>query len=87
MHKALPGSRMVCRDEQYKNKAMIYYTFLKYSQLLKQARMLSSRTDQERDVIAGSRKIRQFQKDFRRLFDIFKDIMLTELWPRNQGTV
>jgi hypothetical protein len=78
MHEALPSSRMVCRDEQYKNKAMIYYTLLKYSQLLRQARMLSSRTAQERDAITGSRKIRQVQKDFRRLFDLFKEIMLTE---------
>ena len=78
MHEALPNSRMVCRDEQYKNKAIIYYTLLKYSQLLRQARMLSSRSARERDAIAGSRKIRQVQKDFRRLFELFKEMMLSE---------
>src|SRR6202012_373679 len=67
MHEALPNARMVCRDEQYKNKAIIYYTLLKYAQLLGQARMLSARSAEEHDEIASSRKVRQVRRDFRRL--------------------
>lgn len=84
MHEALPNARMVCRDEQYKNKAIIYYTLLRYSQLLRQARMSATRSARERDVIAGSRKVRQVRKDFRRLFDLYKEIMLSESFA--QGT-
>src|SRR5207237_134501 len=31
LHEALPKARLVCRDEQYKNKAIIYYTLEKYA--------------------------------------------------------
>ncbi|KAE9965238.1 hypothetical protein EG328_009887 [Venturia inaequalis] len=78
MVEALPNARMVCRDEQYKNKAIIYYTLLKYSALLKQARIQASRSQHEAQRISQSRKVRQVQRDFKRLFELFKNILISE---------
>jgi hypothetical protein len=78
MEEALPNARMVCRDEQYKNKAIVYYTLLKYSGLLESARMQSSRSLADADAIYASKKVRQVQKDFKRLFELYKNILLSE---------
>jgi hypothetical protein len=78
MIEALPNARMVCRDEQYKNKAIIYYTLLKYSALLKQARIQASRSQHEARRISESKKVRQVQRDFKRLFELFKNILISE---------
>lgn len=78
MAEALPNARMVCRDEQYKNKAIVYYTLLKYSALLKQARIQASRSQHEAERISQSRKVRQVQRDFKRLFELFKSILISE---------
>lgn len=78
MAEALPNARMVCRDEQYKNKAIVYYTLLKYSALLKQARIQASRSQMEAQRISQSRKVRQVQRDFKRLFELFKNMMISE---------
>ncbi|KAF2100823.1 hypothetical protein NA57DRAFT_18051, partial [Rhizodiscina lignyota] len=80
LKEALPNARMVCRDEQYKNKSIIYYTLLKYSGLLRLAQSQSYRSDQEAHAIRTSKKIRQVQKDFKRLFEMFKSIMLSEMF-------
>lgn len=68
---ALPKARMVCRDEQYKNKAIIYYTLMKYSDLLQGA-------DQQ-----SSPRVRQLQRDFRRLFTLYSQILLSESFSRD----
>lgn len=78
MAEALPNARMVCRDEQYKNKAIVYYTLLKYSALLKQARIQASRSQYEAQRISQSRKVRQVQRDFKRLFELHKNILISE---------
>ncbi|KAJ9247389.1 hypothetical protein DTO207G8_8088 [Paecilomyces variotii] len=65
---ALPRARMVCRDEQYKNKAIIFFSLDKYSKLLRQV--------QERNL--SGPKIRQLQKDFRRLLALYTRILLSE---------
>jgi hypothetical protein len=78
MAEALPNARMVCRDEQYKNKAIIYYTLMKYSALLKQARMQASRSHEEALRISQSKKVRQVQRDFKRLFELFKNVLISE---------
>ncbi|QDS76618.1 hypothetical protein FKW77_007800 [Venturia effusa] len=83
MAEALPNARMVCRDEQYKNKAIIYYTLLKYSALLKQARIQAARSQQEAQRISQSRKVRQVQRDFKRLFELYKTILISESWAPN----
>lgn len=80
LKEALPNARMVCRDEQYKNKAIIYYTLLKYSSLLRLARSQSYKGDHEAQAIRISKKVRQVQKDFKRLFELFKGIMLSEMF-------
>ncbi|KAI9678151.1 MAG: hypothetical protein M1817_006096 [Caeruleum heppii] len=80
MKEALPRARMVCRDEQYKNKAIIYFTLVKYAGLLD--RINPNRRHEwsaaALDEIRNSRKIRQLQKDFKRLFLLFTDILLSE---------
>lgn len=77
---ALPNSRIVCRDEQYKNKTIVYYTLLKYSALLKQGRTYANRGPAQTQEIYTSKKFRQVQKDFKRLFNLFKEIMLSEMF-------
>ncbi|KAF2625367.1 hypothetical protein BU25DRAFT_493002 [Macroventuria anomochaeta] len=80
---ALPNSRIVCRDEQYKNKAIVYYTLLKYSQLIKTARAQVEAGGEQAEAIQHSVKVRQVQRDFKRLFDLFKSIMLSEMFDQN----
>ncbi|KAF2737300.1 hypothetical protein EJ04DRAFT_574703 [Polyplosphaeria fusca] len=80
MAEALPNSRLVCRDEQYKNKSIVYYTLLKYSTLLKSARRQIELGGEQAEAIQRSLKIRQVQHDFKRLFDLFKTILLSEMF-------
>jgi hypothetical protein len=80
MSEALPNSRVVCRDEQYKNKAIVYYTLLKYSSLIKSARAQVDLGGEQADAIQQSVKVRQVQRDFKRLFDLYKNIMLSEMF-------
>lgn len=81
LSEALPRARMVCRDEQYKNKAIVLFTLDKYSKLL--ARVESQKqTDPDPQVLLElnySPKIRQLQKDFRRLFTLYTQVLLSEL--------
>ena len=81
LNEAIPRSRIVCRDEQYKNKAIIYYTLQKYASLLTLAQQQASRMPPEAGhnfLYTG--KLRQLQKDFKRLFNLFKQIMLSEMF-------
>ncbi|KAF2279699.1 uncharacterized protein EI97DRAFT_430730 [Westerdykella ornata] len=80
LSEALPNSRVVCRDEQYKNKAIVYYTLLKYSNILKMARAQVEAGGDQADAIQRSVKVRQVQRDFKRLFDLYKDILLSEMF-------
>ncbi|TVY15226.1 hypothetical protein LARI1_G005440 [Lachnellula arida] len=72
IHEALPRGRMVCRDEQYKNKAIIYYTLVKYYNLL------------QRDTIEPKMwkygRIKQLLDDFRRLFSLYTEILVSEMF-------
>ncbi|GIZ43328.1 hypothetical protein CKM354_000656000 [Cercospora kikuchii] len=81
LNEAIPRSRIVCRDEQYKNKAIIYYTLQKYSSLLLDAQRQIAMMP--RDAVHSflySGKIRQLIKDFKRLFALYKQILLTEMF-------
>jgi hypothetical protein len=80
MNEALPNSRVVCRDEQYKNKGIIYYTLLKYSNLIKSARAQVELGGEQAEAIQRSVKVRQVQRDFKRLFDLYKNILLSEMF-------
>lgn len=81
LNEALPRARMVCRDEQYKNKAIILFASEKYSNLLKQVdaqRQGDVGGHNEANLTYGP-KIRQLQKDFKRLFALYTQILLTEM--------
>jgi len=80
LHEALPRARMVCRDEQYKNKAIIYFALEKYYDQLKQVQaQKKSGNPQIHYELGHSLKIRQLQKDFKRLFALYTEILLTEM--------
>ncbi|KAJ4319598.1 hypothetical protein N0V94_003831 [Neodidymelliopsis sp. IMI 364377] len=83
LSEALPNSRIVCRDEQYKNKAIVYYTLLKYSQLIKSARVQVEAGGDQAEAIQHSFKVRQVQRDFKRLFDLYKSILLSEMFAQD----
>lgn len=72
LHEALPRARMVCRDEQYKNKAIIYYTLANYFELL------------QRDTIEPKLwkygRIKQLLDDFKRLFDLYQEVIVSEMF-------
>jgi hypothetical protein len=80
MSEALPNSRIVCRDEQYKNKGIIYYTLFKYSHLIRSARSQVELGGEQADAIQRSVKVRQVQRDFKRLFDLYKNVLLSEMF-------
>ena len=81
LKEALPRARMVCRDEQYKNKAIVYYTLQKYSNLLNKIEDLKDREVDNQAVLNlnYNNKIRQLRKDFKRLFSLFTEILLSEI--------
>ena len=80
LREALPKGRLACRDEQYKNKAIIYYTMLKYSGLLKQAQNMTHRSQAEASAISQSKRVKDLQDDFKALFRLFRDVLLSEMF-------
>lgn len=72
MHEAIPRARMVCREEQYKCKAIIYFTLVNYYDLL------------QRDTIEPKMwkygRIKQLLEDFRRLFSLFQEMLVSEMF-------
>ncbi|KAF2223540.1 hypothetical protein BDZ85DRAFT_217286, partial [Elsinoe ampelina] len=78
---ALPKAKIVCRDEQYKNKAIIYYSLNKYSELLSNVKAQSEKLLPEAaQQLLYKGKVRSLQKDFRSLLVLFKDVLLSELF-------
>lgn len=80
LNEALPRARMVCRDEQYKNKAIVLFSLEKYSKLFKHIEQQKQTTadPQAHLDLTYSPKIRQLQKDFKRLFSLYTQILLSE---------
>ncbi|KAF1820259.1 uncharacterized protein K489DRAFT_324364 [Dissoconium aciculare CBS 342.82] len=79
LEEALPRSRVVCRDEQYKNKAIIYYTLQKYFSLLTHAHMQATRMPPEAGhAFLYTGKLKQLIRDFKKLFVLYKQILLSE---------
>jgi hypothetical protein len=72
LHEALPHARMVGRDEQYKNKAIVFFTLERYSKLLQQAKKVSHPV------------VTQLWQDFGRLFDLYKEILLSETFSQRK---
>ena len=88
LNEALPRSRIVCRNEQYKNKAIIYYTLQKYASLLSQILGQAARiSPPDAQQLFNSSKIKQIRKDFKRLFNLYKEVLLTEMFhPDDRDT-
>ncbi|KAK5095621.1 hypothetical protein LTS08_008014 [Lithohypha guttulata] len=78
MDEALFKARMVCRDEQYKNKAIIYYTLEKYDKLTQQADKHKQKNPGSKRVQKADVQIKQLQKDFKRLHALFTRMLLDE---------
>ncbi|KAI4183045.1 MAG: hypothetical protein L6R41_005627 [Letrouitia leprolyta] len=85
LDEALPRARMVGRDEQYKNKAMVFFALDRYSSLLKHVdnQMRTAAQQHFAQALTFSPKIRQLQKDFRRLFSLYTRLLLSEALPHN----
>lgn len=85
LNEALPNARMVCRDEQYKNKAMIYFAAQKYSKLLRLAEKFKQKKPGSKHKTQNDIKVRQLEKDFRRLHGLYTQVLLTESFlPQQQ---
>lgn len=67
LNEALPHARMVCRDEQYKNKAMIFYSLKQYSALLDNI-----------DASVAYARVEQLQTEFQQLFTLYNQLLLSE---------
>ncbi|KAJ5323015.1 hypothetical protein N7452_011304 [Penicillium brevicompactum] len=69
LNEALPHARMVCRDEQYKNKAIVFFTLERYWKLLQRAKNVKHPV------------VDRMWVDFKRLFNLYKNILLSESFP------
>ncbi|KAL4740157.1 hypothetical protein BDV11DRAFT_102477 [Aspergillus similis] len=67
LNEALPHARMVCRDEQYKNKAIVFYSLKQYSSLLNSV-----------DANPSPAILQQLQNEFEQLFSLFNQVLLSE---------
>ena len=88
LDEALPRARMVCRDEQYKNKAIVSFALDRYSKLLRTVDQLKETAvdSQVRIDLGYSSKIRQLQKDFKRLFSLYTRILVSEYFTPVPGS-
>ncbi|KAF7533003.1 hypothetical protein G7054_g7451 [Neopestalotiopsis clavispora] len=81
LHEALPRSRLVCRDEQYKNKAIIYFALEKYhAELQKAEETAESSLLGLGGELTNSPHLRQMASDFRRLYGLFTEILIDEMF-------
>ncbi|KAH0498700.1 hypothetical protein TgHK011_005939 [Trichoderma gracile] len=92
LHEALPKARLVCRDEQYKNKAIIYYTLQKYHALLQGAQKKAEMVQIGfpgfgRDVFRSSPRVKQLAADFKKLFELFTEILVDEVFAFKEKDV
>lgn len=68
LNEALPHARMVCRDEQYKNKAIVFYSLKQYSVLLNSVDEAS----------VSHPRVQQVQGEFEQLFALYNQVLLSE---------
>ncbi|PYH41801.1 putative JmjC domain protein [Aspergillus saccharolyticus JOP 1030-1] len=73
LHEALPHARMVCRDEQYKNKSIVFYSLEHYSTVLKKA--------QKPDI--NGLNFKKLVKEFEQLFGLYNEVLLSECFDNN----
>ncbi|KAJ3573450.1 hypothetical protein NPX13_g4696 [Xylaria arbuscula] len=89
LHEALPKARLVCRDEQYKNKAIIYYTLEKYYKEL-QSFEESPEVNWlglSQELMQNSARMKQMARDFKSLFRLFTEILVDEMFHDKQMSV
>lgn len=89
MREALPKARLVCRDEQYKNKAIVYYSLKKYYTELEYAQ-----ADQQlnsfgisQDVARNPMRTAQVADDFKKLLRLYTDILVDEMFSVQEKNV
>lgn len=83
LSEAVPKARMVCRDEQYKNKAIVYYSLDKYAKLLTEIKAQADALPPAsvRELLRSrGKKILEMRKDFDMLLDSYEEILLSEMW-------
>ncbi|KFY07338.1 hypothetical protein V492_07232, partial [Pseudogymnoascus sp. VKM F-4246] len=82
LSEALPRARMVCRDEQYKCKAIVFYSLMRYYDDLQKAEKEeeSGFDAYQSEPVRFAPRVRQLQRDFRRLFGLFKTILVSEMF-------
>ncbi|KAI1275728.1 hypothetical protein F5Y07DRAFT_163665 [Xylaria sp. FL0933] len=86
LHEALPKARLVCRDEQYKNKAIIYYTLDKYYKELQSFEDSAevSWLGLGQELMQNSARMKQMARDFKKLFGLFTEILIGEMFGDKQ---
>ncbi|KAI1820546.1 hypothetical protein F4861DRAFT_522550 [Xylaria intraflava] len=89
LHEALPKARLVCRDEQYKNKAVVYYTLNKY---YKELRSLEGGAEVSllglgSELTQNSVRVKQMVRDFKKLFGLFTEVLVSEMFGDKQTNV
>ena len=78
MNEALVKTRMVCRDEQYMTKAIIYFSLKKYSELLRGAFDLLASESMDDEPASIPQQVLVLLKDFTKLHKLFSQILLGE---------
>ncbi|PNY25033.1 Uncharacterized protein TCAP_05028 [Tolypocladium capitatum] len=92
LHEALPKARLVCRDEQYKNKAIIYFTLQKYFCELQEMKENADMTHMSfmgigQDIVRNSPRAKQLAWDFKKLFGLFSEILVDEVFAFKEKDV
>ncbi|GAB1313373.1 hypothetical protein MFIFM68171_03583 [Madurella fahalii] len=89
LHEALPKARLVCRDEQYKNKAIIYYTLEKYYKEMVDAEKSADigLLGFGQDLIKNSTRMKQMAADFKALFRLFTEVLVDEMFATKEKDV
>lgn len=89
LHEALPKARLVCRDEQYKNKAIIFYTLEKYYKAMVDAEKTADigLLGFGQDLIKNSTRMKQMAADFKALFQLFTEILVDEMFATKERYV
>ncbi|EGZ70772.1 hypothetical protein NEUTE2DRAFT_113827 [Neurospora tetrasperma FGSC 2509] len=89
LHEALPKARLVCRDEQYKNKAIIYFTLQKYyNQMIEMEQNADiGLLGFGQDLMKNSFRMTQIAKDFKALFRLFTEILVDEMFATKEKEI
>jgi hypothetical protein len=92
LHEALPKARLVCRDEQYKNKAIIFFTLQKYYRQLQNLKENAEMTSMSflgigQDILRSLPRAKQLAGDFKKLFSLFTEILLDEMFAFKEKEV